>query len=163
MLGIAEALVIARRINRLLFGRSQKKISRPRSHEQFSLTFYICRPYKLQSYFPRWLGHSYFFFPTCFLWFFSLKLIGPRRNLVWFGGYQNECFSLIEQLTFLFTKIDSYTKLTQCISKGIELTIPNHFSSSLNLFARGYMASQSQKWAKITSFYSWPWPNDIEA
>jgi hypothetical protein len=78
---------------------------------------------------------TYFSFPH-FLWFFSLKLIGSHKNLVWFGGVPKwalfthwaTCFSI----EFLFTKIGSYTKLTQCISTRKELTIPNHFSSSPN-------------------------------
>ncbi len=84
----------------LSFGRGQKnQINRAPMSDFHSLSTYVDR-INFKSYFPRQLGHSYFLFPRVFYDFFSLKLIGPRRNLVWFGGYQNECFSLIEQLTF---------------------------------------------------------------
>ncbi len=99
-----------------------------------SLSTYVDHT-NFKSYFPRQLGH--FFCSHVFFMFFLLKLIRPHRNLVWFGGYQNECFSLIEQLTFQLNSFSqkscSYTKFTQCISAHKELTIPGHFSSSLNL------------------------------
>ena len=94
-------------IRGVLFGRSQKNQMKLAPMSNFhSLSAYVDGT-NFKSYFPGQLGHSYFLFPRVFYDFFSLKLIGPRRNLVWFGRNQNECISLIEQVTF---QLNSYSQ-----------------------------------------------------
>jgi hypothetical protein len=46
------------------------------------------------------IGTFLLFVPACIYDFFHWRAHWALLNLVWFGGYQNECFSLIEQLTF---------------------------------------------------------------
>ncbi len=83
----------------IVWARQKKHINHP-PKEQFSLTFYLCRLYKFQKLFSKTIGTFLFFVPVSFLWFFSLKLIGPRRNLVWLGGAKMSVFHSLSNLLF---------------------------------------------------------------
>jgi hypothetical protein len=98
-----------------------------------SLSTYLVRT-NFKIYFPRQLGHSYFLFPRVFMFFFHWNSLGPVEISYGFGGDQNECFSLIEHLTFQLNSFSQklvHTKNWLSATRK-ELTIPNNFSSSLN-------------------------------
>jgi hypothetical protein len=67
---IQKLLAMGINMNENIVRARPKKSDKPRSHEQFSLTFYMRRSYKFQKSFLETIGTFLFFVPACFIIFF---------------------------------------------------------------------------------------------
>ncbi len=117
------------------FGCGQKnQMKRVPMSDFHSLSTYVDHT-NYKSCFPRQLRHSYFLSSHVFYDFFHWNSLGPVEIWYGLGGTKISVFHSLSNLLFNwipFHKNQFLQKIAHCISTRKELTIPNHFSSSLN-------------------------------
>ncbi len=113
-----------------------------------SLSTYVDRT-NFKKLFSETIGTFLFFVPACFLcFFFHWNSLGPIEILYGLGGTKMSVF--LSLCNLLFNRIPFHKnwflhKIDSVISTLKELTISNHFSSSLNLICtRIYSFSKSE-------------------
>ncbi len=121
-----------------------------------SLSTYVDHT-NFKSYFPRQLGHFYFLFLCVFYDFFHWNSLGPIEISYGMGVTKMSVFHLLSNLLFNWIPFHKNQFLQKIDSVHFDLQGANN-SKSLFIIPKfdlhADIASQSQKWAKITRFYS---------